>query len=369
MANEPNIAELAVAAWRLERWLDNLVAERKMAAKSSLRSIKKFLEASNIEVVDPVGTKFDPGLAIEVINNEAPDIDESELIIIETNAPIVKQDGAVIQYGRVILGTSVKEQKSNSEIVTDNSEETQEYTPEKPEEKTSKERSSIIITSQYYAQKFELYSELEGCVAGIEVKMGQHALADSLSVYLMDKYNFKDFQQGFNPSLADGYHQEKEIDYLRIPYQGDWYVVICNQSWVWKDDYEINMRMGWFQVKSRNELTGSDAVKDDNQPEAVKTASDQEMNGQDTPYDKEGTDVPSETKATDATQQNTDEIKVSPASEPVTVEEHSRAERSKTDINISEKAAKSLAKKNAASYMQEVARMHGLLGKPHGKKG
>ena len=138
MANEPNIAELAVAAWRLERWLDNLVAERKMAAKSSLRSIKKFLEASNIEVVDPVGTRFDPGLAIEVINNEASDIDESELIIIETNAPIVKQDGAVIQYGRVILGTSVKEQKSNSEIVTDNSEETQEYTPEKPEEKLQK---------------------------------------------------------------------------------------------------------------------------------------------------------------------------------------------------------------------------------------
>ena len=40
---EPNIAELAVAAWRLERWLDNLNAERKMAAKKSIREIKKML--------------------------------------------------------------------------------------------------------------------------------------------------------------------------------------------------------------------------------------------------------------------------------------------------------------------------------------
>ena len=113
MGKEPSIAELAIASWRLERWLDNLVAERKMAAKSALRSIKKYLEASDIDIIDPIGLKFDPGLAIEVVNNEAEDVDEEDLIIVETNSPIVKQHGAVIQYGRVILGTSIKQQKPN----------------------------------------------------------------------------------------------------------------------------------------------------------------------------------------------------------------------------------------------------------------
>lgn len=98
---EPNIAELAVAAWRLERWLDNLNAERKMAAKKSIREIKKFLDASDVEIVDPLGWKFDPGLAVEVVNNEAEDVDEEKLLIIQTNSPIIKQNGAVTQYGRL----------------------------------------------------------------------------------------------------------------------------------------------------------------------------------------------------------------------------------------------------------------------------
>ena len=46
MSDKADIKELAVAAWRLEKWLDNLVADRKMAAKSALRSIKKYISAS-----------------------------------------------------------------------------------------------------------------------------------------------------------------------------------------------------------------------------------------------------------------------------------------------------------------------------------
>ena len=43
MSDKADIKELAVAAWRLEKWLDNLVVDRKMAAKSALRSIKKYI--------------------------------------------------------------------------------------------------------------------------------------------------------------------------------------------------------------------------------------------------------------------------------------------------------------------------------------
>ena len=111
-----DIRELATATWRLEKWLDNLNAERKMAAKSALRNIKKYISGCNVEVKDPLGSKFDPGLAVEVVNNESPETPDEELIIIETLAPYVYQDGELIQYARVIIGIEIKEAKQNNEI-------------------------------------------------------------------------------------------------------------------------------------------------------------------------------------------------------------------------------------------------------------
>ena len=121
MSDKADIKELAVAAWRLEKWLDNLVVDRKMAAKSALRSIKKYISASGVDVKDPLGFKFDPGLAVEVVNNEDEDADENELIIVETLAPYVYQNGELVQHARVIIGTAVKEAKTNTGMVEDNS--------------------------------------------------------------------------------------------------------------------------------------------------------------------------------------------------------------------------------------------------------
>jgi len=117
MQDSADIKELAVATWRLEKWLDNLNFDRKMAAKSALRSIKKYIAALAVDIVDPVGSKFDPGLAIEVVNNEAPEKPEEDLIIIETLAPYVYQNGELIQHARVIIGTLVKEAKKSNELI------------------------------------------------------------------------------------------------------------------------------------------------------------------------------------------------------------------------------------------------------------
>ena len=117
MVDKPDIKELAVCAWRLEKWLDNLNADRKMAAKSALRGIKKYISACGIELKDPVGSKFDPGLAIEVVNNEAEEADEDALIIIETLEPYIYQDGELIQHARVIIGTEIKETKENNAVL------------------------------------------------------------------------------------------------------------------------------------------------------------------------------------------------------------------------------------------------------------
>lgn len=117
MSDKADIKELAVAAWRLEKWLDNLNADRKMAAKSALRSIKRYISAMGIEVKDPLGSKFDPGLAVEVVNNESENIPEEELIIVETLAPYIYQNGELVQHARVIIGSVVKEPKANSAII------------------------------------------------------------------------------------------------------------------------------------------------------------------------------------------------------------------------------------------------------------
>ena len=81
-----------------------------------LYNAEKYISACNVEVKDPLGSKFDPGLAVEVVNNEAPDLPEEELIIIETLAHYIYQDGELIQYARVIIGSEIKEVKQNNEI-------------------------------------------------------------------------------------------------------------------------------------------------------------------------------------------------------------------------------------------------------------
>ncbi len=114
MSEKANIKELAVAAWRLEKWLGTINTDRKMAAKSALRSIKKYIAASGVEVKDPIGAKFDPGLAIEVVNNEAQDAPEEALIITETISPYIYMDGKLVQHARVIIGNTIKERKDNN---------------------------------------------------------------------------------------------------------------------------------------------------------------------------------------------------------------------------------------------------------------
>lgn len=111
-----DITEIAVASWRLEKWLDNVNVERKMAAKSALRAIKKYLSENNIEIIDLTGAKFDVGLAITVVNNESDETDEDKLVISEMVKPIIKENGAVIQYGQVILGEEVKKPKENNVV-------------------------------------------------------------------------------------------------------------------------------------------------------------------------------------------------------------------------------------------------------------
>lgn len=249
MGDEPNIAELAVAAWRLERWLDNLNAERKMAAKKSLREIKKYLEASGIEIVDPVGWKFDPGLAIEVVNNEADDVDESELIVVQTNAPIVKKDGGVIQYGKVILGLDIKEQKSNKEIRTDAEIVGEENgTVEGAQSKSTEavlKLSEMIVDEKgtYWLRVFDFKAIRDGYQAVIFVDSD----TDS-SVLLMDEQVFKKYCNGVDPMNPFDYYPKAGRCFIVPPYADIWYALVRPPKGHTCDEYKLDLTCDWMKI-------------------------------------------------------------------------------------------------------------------------
>lgn len=107
--------ELALAYWRLAKWVDSIEVEHKMAANSALRQIKKYLDSNQIEVIDYTGQKYHSGFAIDVIGRKSGEsLHEEDLVIVETICPIILQDGEVIKYGQAFLGI---DDKSKTETV------------------------------------------------------------------------------------------------------------------------------------------------------------------------------------------------------------------------------------------------------------
>jgi len=337
MANEPNIAELAVAAWRLERWLDNLQAERKMAAKSSLRSIKKFLDASGVEIVDPVGWKFDPGLPIEVVNNEAPDVDESDLIVIETNAPIIKKDDAPIQFGRVILGVNIKEQKTNNEIKTEPDISAQEQ-PVKTEAEDKQEgvlKQSKLFVSQddtYWVKSFDCKAEMKGYHAIIVVDSDTDGEA-----MLLDEQVYNEYLKGIKPRNPFVYSVKAGSSYLKLPYRDIWYMMVFPPIDHFCREYKFDMNCEWKKDEEPKSA-----------PKETVTASTES---------RTANDVEDKSEKIEKTSNETSEIQE--------VSENSSGEistvSSGADAELSAEELEKLRSKNFASYNKVIAISKGLI--------
>ena len=96
--------DIAIATWRLEKWLKTVEVERKAGAESALRILKNYLEEHNVEIIDMNGETFDSGLAVRVINNEYEGVSKENLVIQEMIKPVILENGAVRQFGQVIVG-------------------------------------------------------------------------------------------------------------------------------------------------------------------------------------------------------------------------------------------------------------------------
>ena len=115
-----DIGDVALAYWRLEKWVGEVNVERKTAATSSLRQLKRFLDENGIEMRDYLGHPYDSGYAIDVIGRTTEkDIPEERLIVSETLAPLILENNEVLKYGQVMLGERVKDIASNNELPPD----------------------------------------------------------------------------------------------------------------------------------------------------------------------------------------------------------------------------------------------------------
>ena len=111
-----NIGEVALAYWRLSKWVNGVNTERKTAATSSLRLLSNYLKENNIEIKDYVGQQYDVGMAFDVVGKDSEDDkQEEDLIISETLTPLILQNGEVIRFGQVTLGSEVKNNMHNIE--------------------------------------------------------------------------------------------------------------------------------------------------------------------------------------------------------------------------------------------------------------
>ena len=115
-----DIGDIALAYWRIEKWVTETNVERKTAATSSLRQLKRYLDENGIELKDYLGEKYDSGFAIDVVGrNTDKDLSEDELIVSETLTPLILENGEVLKYGKVMLGEKVKRVAPNNELPLD----------------------------------------------------------------------------------------------------------------------------------------------------------------------------------------------------------------------------------------------------------
>lgn len=101
-----SLVELAIESWRLEHWLAGLPPEK---AASKLRHIarrlQKFLTERELAALDLTGQKYEPGMAVEVLEVLTDEHARTqEKLIVEMVAPIILWRGRVVRHGQIVVG-------------------------------------------------------------------------------------------------------------------------------------------------------------------------------------------------------------------------------------------------------------------------
>lgn len=114
------LIELAIESWRLEDWLAGLPPEK---AASKLRHVarrlQKFLIERELSALDLTGRKYEPGMAVEVLEVLADEnLRAGEKLIVEMVAPIVSWRGRVVRHGQIVIGQGNGSGPQTNEVLT-----------------------------------------------------------------------------------------------------------------------------------------------------------------------------------------------------------------------------------------------------------
>ena len=104
-----SLVELAIESWRLEHWLAGLPPERVPSKLRHIaRRLQKFLTERELAALDLTGQKYEPGMAIEVLEVLTDESSRArEKLIVEMVAPIILWRGRVVRHGQVVVGQAV----------------------------------------------------------------------------------------------------------------------------------------------------------------------------------------------------------------------------------------------------------------------
>ena len=104
-----DIIELALAYWRLKRWIDKIEVEKKLSAYNSLKKIEKYLLSKGVQLIAYDGQTYDIGLPVSLADDDGF-YDCDDAIISQTIEPVIMIDEKIVHFGIVVL------KKENEEV-------------------------------------------------------------------------------------------------------------------------------------------------------------------------------------------------------------------------------------------------------------
>ncbi|HEY0100660.1 MAG TPA: hypothetical protein VGB76_17065 [Pyrinomonadaceae bacterium] len=104
-----SLVELAIESWRLEQWLAGLPPEKGASKLRHIaRRLQKFLTERELAALDVTGQKYEPGMAVEVLEVlTGENLRAEEKLIVEMVSPIILWRGRVVRHGQIVVGQGI----------------------------------------------------------------------------------------------------------------------------------------------------------------------------------------------------------------------------------------------------------------------
>jgi hypothetical protein len=99
-----SLIDLAIEAWRLERWVSELNSGQSAAAgRFVARRVTAFVVGCGLETVDMTGQPYEPGLAVELLGHvQDTTLPPGAVLVDEMVAPLCLWRGKVVRMGQVV---------------------------------------------------------------------------------------------------------------------------------------------------------------------------------------------------------------------------------------------------------------------------